>query len=114
MGITVKEWKGVVTKREMIKIYSTEDWLQVATFKSVLESYGIICEIKSDFPNVFKGKASFHALYVLDDAQGQEAKDILAQSQTDSLANRPSWTCPTCKEVIEGQFDQCWQCGASR
>ncbi len=72
----------------MTKVYSTSDWLQVATFKSILESYGIACEIKSDFPNAFRGKTSFHALYVFDDAKEQEAKDILSKSksQTDDLA----------------------------
>ncbi len=25
-----------------------------------------------------------------------------------------AWTCPTCKESVEGQFEVCWRCGASR
>ena len=24
----------------------------------------------------------------------------------------PGWTCPSCQEVNEGQFGQCWNCGA--
>ena len=23
------------------------------------------------------------------------------------------WACPGCSEVIDGPFDQCWQCGAA-
>ena len=94
----------------MTKVFSTSDWLQVVTFQSILESYGIACEIKSDFPNVFRGKTSFHALYVFDGAKEQEARDILSKSKSDDLADCPSWTCASCQEVIEGQFDQCWNC----
>ena len=25
-----------------------------------------------------------------------------------------SWTCPTCGKTLEGQFTECWKCGASR
>jgi predicted nucleic-acid-binding Zn-ribbon protein len=24
------------------------------------------------------------------------------------------WTCPNCREVLEDQFDACWQCGCTR
>jgi hypothetical protein len=24
---------------------------------------------------------------------------------------QPSWTCPKCGEVLEGQFTTCWKCG---
>ncbi len=26
----------------------------------------------------------------------------------------PDWTCPACGESIEGQFTDCWNCGATR
>ena len=26
----------------------------------------------------------------------------------------PPWTCPQCCEQVEGQFTQCWKCGAER
>ena len=25
-----------------------------------------------------------------------------------------AWTCPRCREQVEGQFEVCWRCGASR
>ena len=30
------------------------------------------------------------------------------------LSEEGDWTCPQCDEDIEGQFTDCWQCGASR
>ena len=30
------------------------------------------------------------------------------------IAAGPPWTCPKCGEQCEGQFAQCWKCGAAR
>ncbi len=26
----------------------------------------------------------------------------------------PPWRCPSCGELVEGQFQACWKCGATR
>jgi uncharacterized protein YlaI len=45
-----------------------------------------------------------------DDADLDAAKRLL-----DALRNAPSrrWACPGCGEVIDGPFEQCWNCGAA-
>jgi Putative prokaryotic signal transducing protein len=49
-------------------------------------------------------------VWVMDDAQLEPARRLLTQLRTP-----PSrvWACTGCSEVIEGPFEQCWNCGAS-
>lgn len=42
----------------------------------------------------------------------QAALNVLAAA--DCIASDPDWVCAECGEPIEGQFAQCWQCGAMR
>ena len=48
-------------------------------------------------------------LWVTDDAQWAGAARLL-----DELRNPPHrhWACPACREIIDGPFEQCWNCGA--
>ena len=83
----------------------------VQTFKSVLESYGIACEVKDELPVGTRERIAITELWVLDHARVEEAKNILAQSEKADQPTAESWKCKKCGEMIEGQFDQCWQCG---
>lgn len=98
----------------MIKVYTSPDWLLVQTFKSVLDSYGIACEVKSEFPIGTRDRIAITELWVLDDARADEARNILAHAEQKGQPMHPSWKCGKCGELIEGQFDQCWQCGNRR
>lgn len=50
-------------------------------------------------------------VWVLDDAQRDAAKALL-----DELRHPPwrHWACHGCGEVVDGPFEQCWNCGAAR
>lgn len=80
-------------------------------FKSVLESYGIPCEVKAEFPIGTRATIPITELWVLDESKVDEARSILAQKDQQSA---DSWKCGKCGELIEAQFDQCWQCGNRR
>ena len=49
-------------------------------------------------------------VWVSDDAQLEAARTLLAQ-----LRHPPSrrWLCPGCGEIVEGPFEQCWNCGTA-
>ena len=36
------------------------------------------------------------------------------ESNARQQSREESWTCPSCGEVVEGQFAQCWNCQAMR
>ena len=83
----------------------------VQTFKSILESYGIACGVKDEFPIGTRERIAITELWVLDHTRAEEARNILAQPERTDQPGAASWKCRKCEEVIEGQFDQCWQCG---
>jgi hypothetical protein len=47
-------------------------------------------------------------LWVEDSAQWDEARSLLSAFQ--HPVSR-LWACPGCTEIIDGPFDQCWNCG---
>lgn len=46
-----------------------------------------------------------------DDDDHDRAQALLAQWQQ---APEQRWQCRSCEEIIEGPFEQCWNCGAWR
>ncbi len=49
-------------------------------------------------------------LWLDDESQAVGARQLL---QTLQHPPERRWACPGCDEIIEGQFDQCWSCGAA-
>ncbi len=45
------------------------------------------------------------------DADLERAQAVLRDA--DRRDDGPDWTCPTCKERIEGQFSACWRCAGT-
>lgn len=50
-------------------------------------------------------------IWIDDDEQYEQARAALRSWQ-----QRPHlvWACPACREIVEGPFEQCWNCGAMR
>jgi hypothetical protein len=72
----------------MKTVYSAPNISLVSIFQNILAGYGIRCRLKNEF------------LSIVDETLSE--KDL------------PSWNCDSCREVIEGQFTECWKCGKSR
>lgn len=53
-------------------------------------------------------------LYILDKSRLDEALAVVKELTAPSLHAVESWTCHSCGEVLEGQFEVCWNCGAER
>jgi hypothetical protein len=58
------------------------------------------------------------AVYVLSAAQVERARSIVARhlkgaAVSAAVLGEP-WRCGSCEEVLEGQFQSCWRCGAPR
>jgi hypothetical protein len=45
---------------------------------------------------------------------GMNAGPDGAGDRAPSVADVASWTCPTCGQQVECQFDTCWNCGTAR
>jgi hypothetical protein len=47
-------------------------------------------------------------IWVTDEDQLERARGLLADMQRPAWRH---WACPGCHEIIDGPFEQCWQCG---
>jgi hypothetical protein len=50
-------------------------------------------------------------LWIMDDDRLEEARELLHDLQNLPLRR---WYCPHCQELVEGPFEQCWNCGTER
>jgi hypothetical protein len=50
-------------------------------------------------------------IWIMDNDQFKRARQVLADLQ--NLPHR-RWHCPHCGELVEGPFEQCWNCGTDR
>jgi len=83
--------------------------------RNLLENEGIRAVVKNEFLSSAMGDlppAECQAeVWVLFDKDFQAAETLLRSIL--SPRNLPPWQC-ACGETCEGQFTQCWRCGATR
>lgn len=102
----------------MTKIYDSLDLPMVGHFRSILESMGIPCEIRNEAGVSLAGEVPFTAvfpeLWVLDDEQAalacQTIRDYQERERTTPAMD--DWTCANCGEFVDGNYAECWNCGA--
>jgi hypothetical protein len=82
--------------------------------KNLLEGAGIGVLVRNQHLSSAMGElppAECEAqVWVLDDEDAGRAESVLKNSLSPQAG--PPWSCPACSERIEGQFTQCWRCGA--
>ena len=100
----------------MKRIYSSFNLAAVHHARNLLETEGIRAIVKNEFLSSAMGDlppAECQAeLWVLLEADAGRAEAFLREA----LSTKPGtpWKCPGCSESSEGQFTQCWRCGAYR
>jgi hypothetical protein len=100
----------------MRKVYSSLNRLLVHHAKNLLEAEGVHCLVLNENMAGAMGEVSFLdcevQLWVREERDAARAERILAAGSTTAPAG-PAWRC-TCGEELDGQFTQCWNCGAAR
>ena len=97
----------------MKKLYSSPDNAEVELVKNMLREAGIACEVRNGEVSAIVPAPSFYEeLWVSEEAYDKASE--LLEAWKRPAAPGKSWTCPACGEVIEGQFNSCWKCGAVR
>ena len=100
----------------MKRIYSSFNLAAVHHARNLLETEGIRAVVKNEFLSSAMGDlppAECQAeLWVLLETDAERAEAVLK----DAFSTKPGtpWKCPGCGESSEGQFTQCWSCGAYR
>ncbi|HIL92104.1 MAG TPA: DUF2007 domain-containing protein [Cycloclasticus sp.] len=97
----------------MVKVFTAQDFIEVAFWKNYLEQQGIACQIRNEFLGGAMGEIPpiecWPELWLDDERDETVAKKYL---NSDPLGeqNLPDWTCKHCGEESEGQFSHCWHC----
>lgn len=79
----------------------------------LLNQAGIAASVQRFFAGGIAGEIpvdqALPEVWVLDEEQFEPARRLL-----DSLCHLPQrrWVCRACGELVEGPFEQCWNCGA--
>jgi hypothetical protein len=101
----------------MKKLYSSQDRVKIYLLKASLESQGIACFIKNENPPLageIPPMIAWPELWGMDDKQTARASTIIEDELSRLALPQQAWVCAECGENLEGQFEQCWKCGAAR
>lgn len=86
--------------------------------RGLLESEGIRAEVRGDqLYGAFGEIPVLPTVWILDAAAGADAARLVVEFLRGTPAHRhrhEHWTCASCNETLEGQFTECWNCGAAR
>jgi len=85
--------------------------------KDRLAQEGIVCLLRNDDLVSVMGEVPFiecyPELWVIDAETWPRAK-LLLDGWLASASALTNWQCPACGEILEGQFNSCWNCGQER
>jgi Putative prokaryotic signal transducing protein len=84
-----------------------------ALWQSALQHAGVQAHVQRYFLSGAAGELPpdqcLPEIWISDDAQADTARAVLHDLQH---TPQRRWTCPACSELVEGGFEQCWNCGA--
>lgn len=106
----------------MLKVFVAEHQAQAHLVEDLLRSNGIEAHVVGEsLLNTIPGSSVIPGtapeVWILKPEQAGPALELIRRfSQGEPLpeAAGPSWQCPTCREILESQFSDCWKCGTSK
>ncbi len=106
----------------MKRVYQARNPADAQLLKGILETQDIEATVQGDFLWSTRGEVPITletspSVWVVDEKDFERAMEIVRDFQRpevpgDSLLQE--WKCDRCGETNEGQFSECWQCGAER
>lgn len=104
----------------MVKIYTSPSLEWISLVKHALENEDIESVVLGQHRAAAAGGIAptdaWLELWVLNPYESERARDLVQQvlDQTEDDEEQEQWLCPDCIEWREGQFTNCWKCGAER
>jgi hypothetical protein len=103
----------------MKQLHAARHAVEAHMIRGFLHAQGIAAEVRGEYLTSGWGELPVDvcSVWVLNDAQFAEANDLLVAFLKGSFAQiygGDAWCCPDCAETLEGQFTECWKCGARR
>lgn len=102
----------------MKKVYASPDLLSAGHVRNLLEQNGIASQLRNYYLGGGIGDLPVNECWPeiwVDDSDVVRAEQVVRELR-EALAEPPGppWICPVCGERNEGQFGECWHCGAAR
>lgn len=97
-------------------LYTSSNALVVNHLRNLLQSEGFDCHLKNEFLYSAAGEIPPTAIWPelwVSEADFDRAQRVMNEALADK-SGLPHWRCAKCGELVEGQFDLCWQCGTPR
>lgn len=98
----------------MKRVYSSWNLAAAHHARNLLEAEGIRSIVKNELLSSAMGElppAECQVeVWVLRESEAERAHKVLERPAVQG----PAWSCASCGEACEGQFTQCWRCGAER
>lgn len=98
----------------MRRLVSAPNLALATLWSDMLSHAGIEATVQRAYASGIAGELppdqALPEVWVMDDQQLDAARRLLAQ-----LRHAPErrWVCVACSELVEGPFEQCWNCGAA-
>jgi hypothetical protein len=106
----------------MQKVFTAEHQAQAHLVEDLLRSNGMEAHVVGEsllntIPGASVIPGTAPEVWVLDSEQARPAQELIRRFLSDKPlpeASGPAWTCPSCAEVHESQFSDCWKCGTAK
>lgn len=101
----------------MKRVYTAESVVQVTHVRNLLAAEGIASELRNERLGGVVGDIPFLETWPelwVGELDFDRAQELIEQELHGPGLAEPPWNCATCGEQIEGQFTECWNCGAVR
>ncbi len=95
------------------RVYTSPTLLMAGFVRTILENAGITCILKNYFLSGASGDLPLNETWpeVWVAERDVECAQSIIQATLTANIQQPDWVCPCCQESIEGQFQNCWNCG---
>jgi len=99
------------------KIFTADSFIQLQQLKQLLDENQIECMTKGE-TSMASGAAAGelppalikNTLHIFNEEDERKALAFIEEYQSYTGLEK-DWTCPNCKEHVEKNFAQCWNCG---
>jgi hypothetical protein len=103
----------------MHRLYQARDRIEAQLLRDFLDRHLVDAVILGDYLAGAAGGLPADispSVWVLEDEDRERGRELLARFQADAAlgGSGADWTCATCGESVEGDFDVCWNCGHLR
>ena len=100
----------------MKKLLHCTHLIEAHHYANLLLAAGIQAEVRNTFLSGALGDVPFleaaPQVWIESEQDEKMAREVIAGARRP--AQEPSWQCTGCGERLEGQFTECWRCGAVR